>query len=61
MTNLTVQYLQMEMLLQQMGINKTFVNVPMENLTMEDINRFLQSLNLTKMLEIDMDKISRNQ
>lgn len=56
MTNLTVQYLQMEMLLQQMGINKTFVNVPMENLTMEDINRFLQSLNLTKMLEIDMDK-----
>lgn len=39
-----------------MGINKIFVNVFMENFIMEDINRFLQFLNLIKMLEIDMDK-----
>lgn len=39
-----------------MGINKFFVNVFMENFIMEDINRFLQFLNLIKMLEIDMDK-----
>lgn len=39
-----------------MGINKNFVNVFMENFIMEDINRFLQFLNLIKMLEIDMDK-----
>lgn len=39
-----------------MGINKIFFNVFMENFIMEDINRFLQFLNLIKMLEIDMDK-----